>query len=359
MPENYKNDIKAFLVDAKKAILEEEEIRKSINVIKGRITTFEEKEKEHKKNKELAINKTINDKKNEIENAYSEIIDEAGKRLKNAVEKKEREKKKNLQQLIDKNTKVSKENSVYLKNELKKVLKENKLPRFVNTKLYLSLYNIHSLLEFIICIFVIFITLVGIPFLVNKVLFSDKSIWIKILIYAIDILFFGILYMLIDSMTKNKAALKDVRELRKNIKDNEKEIKRIIRKVQKETTDEQFDYTKLDREIEAVGIEIKNAKENRIKTIEKFNAETRDEITKSIEKMNEAEEKEIDKTLKAANKSLIEEQKKLENTIEKNLENFGIYIGKEYMTKEKLDKLINIANSHDDISLEEIIKLYK
>ena len=359
MPENYNNDIKAFLVDAKKSILEEEEIRKSINVIKGRITTFEEKEKEHKKNKEIAINKTINDKKSEIENTYSEIINDAEKRLKVAVEKKEKEKKKNLQELVEKSTKVTKENGVYLKNELRKVLKENKLPKFTNSKLYLSMYNMHSLLEFIICLMVIVITLVGIPFFISEIFFRDKSIWIKILIYAVDILFFGIVYMFIDSITKNKTALKDVRELRKNIKDNDKEIKKITKKITRETTDEQFDYTKLDREIEAVGIEIKNAKENRIKSIEKFNQETREEIIKSIEKMNEAEEKEIDKTIKTANKNLIDEQKKLEATIEKNLNNFGVYIGKEYMTIEKIDKLINIANTHDDITLEEIIKLYK
>ena len=359
MPENYKNDIKAFLIDAKKSILEEEEIRKSINVIKGRITTFEEKEKEHKKNKEIAINKTINDKKSEIENTYSEIINDAEKRLKVAVEKKEKEKKKNLQELVEKSTKVTKENGVYLKNELRKVLKENKLPKFANSKLYLSMYNMHSLLEFIICLMVIVITLVGIPFFISEIFFRDKSIWIKILIYAVDILFFGIVYMFVDSITKNKTALKDVRELRKNIKDNDKEIKKITKKITRETTDEQFDYTKLDREIEAVGIEIKNAKENRIKSIEKFNQETREEITKSIEKMNEAEEKEIDKTIKTANKNLIDEQKKLEATIEKNLNNFGVYIGKEYMTIEKIDKLINIANTHDDITLEEIIKLYK
>ena len=81
-----------------------DELKKSINTFKGKLTTLEEKkDKIEKENKEL-IAKTIYQKKQEIERSYDEVLREAEVRLKSVEKEKEVEKKKNLSKVVEQNT---------------------------------------------------------------------------------------------------------------------------------------------------------------------------------------------------------------------------------------------------------------
>ena len=110
-----------------------DELKKSINTFKGKLTTLEEKkEKIEKETKEL-IAKTIYQKKQEIERSYDEVLREAEVRLKSVEKEKEVEKKKNLSKVVEQNTRGVREDNTYLQNEIKKVLKDTGLPGFVNS----------------------------------------------------------------------------------------------------------------------------------------------------------------------------------------------------------------------------------
>ena len=82
---------------------------------------------------------------------------------------------------------------------------------------------------------------------------------------------------------KNSNALKEIIELRKNISDNKKEIAKIAKNTTEETTDDKFDYTKLDREIEAGKLEVENYKAKKKEALDNFVNVTEEEITKKIE----------------------------------------------------------------------------
>lgn len=270
-----------------------EELKKNINTLKGKITTLDNRRKELEKNARTLIAETIYQKKEEIEKSYNEVIKEAEVRLKSVEKEKAEEKKRNLNLIIDHNTKSFRESNVYLVNEIKRILKDNDLPGFVNSEFYMTLWNPTNILD-VMLNFLSVIIVFAIPSILSFVTFKDALIKafpnnvirfiIIALIYLAVIFVFALLWLVVDKLTKKKPdVLKEIIELRKNITDNKKEIAKIAKTTSEETTDDKFDYTKLDREIEAGKLEVENYKAKKKEALENFANVTEEEITKKIE----------------------------------------------------------------------------
>ena len=272
-------------------VTELEEIKKSINTLKGKLTTLESNKKKIENDANELIASTIYQKKQELERSYDEILKEAEQRLKVAEKEKENEKKKNIDRLVEKNTRSVRESNVYLNNEIKRILKENQLPQFINTGFYMSIWDPTTFKEKLGAMLA-FILVLAIPTVISFVTFSDKlketfpasflRIIIIILIYFASIFIVGLIWLLIEKITKKKPeVLKEVKELRKNISDNKKEIAKITKDTNSGSEDD-FDYTKLDREIEANKIEVENYREKRKNALENFINTTQDEIERKV-----------------------------------------------------------------------------
>ena len=269
------------------------ELKKNINILKGKITTLDNRKKElEKKAKDLIAN-TIYQKKKEIEKSYDEVIKEAEVRLKSVEKEKLDEKKKNLKLIIDKNTKSLRENNVYLINEIKRLLNDNGIPGFVNSEFYMTLWNPTNILDVMLNFFAV-ILVFAIPSILSFVTFRDALVKafpnnavrfiIIALIYLAVIFVFALIWLLIDKLTKkNPNVLKEIIELRKNISDNKKEIAKITKSTSEEDLNDKFDYTKLDREIEAGKLEVENYKSKRKEALDNFVNVTESEISKKIE----------------------------------------------------------------------------
>lgn len=272
-------------------VVELEELKKSINTLKGKLTTLESNKKKIENDANELIASTIYQKKQELERSYDEILKEAEQRLKVAEKEKENEKKKNIDRLVEKNTRSVRESNVYLNNEIKRILKENHLPQFINTGFYMSIWDPTTFKEKLGAMLA-FILVLAIPTVISFVTFSDKlketfpasflRIIIIILIYFASIFIVGLIWLLIEKITKKKPeVLKEVKELRKNISDNKKEIAKITKDTNSGSEDD-FDYTKLDREIEANKIEVENYREKRKNALENFINTTQDEIERKV-----------------------------------------------------------------------------
>ena len=349
-------DIKEFLIDAKKALIDLEEKKKEINVLKGKEATFTQNLNELNKTKEDLIKKTIKERKENIEKEYSERITNINTKIDEAKEKREKEKKKNIAALTEKETRVKKENNLFLNNEIKRVLKENKLPNFVNSKFYLSLFKCKTVGEAVRAFFWFLICFILIPVLlifINR----EASIWIKGAIVVIDILIFGGLWLIIENFVKvDDDILNQIRELRKDIRDNEKEINKITKDISKSNKGEElFDYAEFDKEIQKEKEELIKAKEKQEEAIKEFSEKEINEITERIEG---AADRDISKVKAAIDKTKAElekAQKTLENINSKINEKYATYIGHENMNTAKLDKLIDIVNENADITIEEAL----
>ena len=309
-------ELKGFLKDARESLISLDEMKKNINALKGKVTTFEKKKEDFDENIRININKTIKENKDALLKSYDEIILEIEKRLKSSESDKAREKKKNLDTLIEKNTRVNKDNNEYLRNEIKKIMHENKLPFFVNSKLYFILFFPTSFTELFLAFIFFLIFIIGVPvgiwylygpkdFTNISSFIQNKTFWITIVYIAIYLFAIGIIYIIIDSTTKkDKKALLDIKELRKNIKDNIKDIVKITKNTIRNIKDEDFDYTKLDREIEGIKYELENANNKKKEALETFENDTRQKIIDQIQSANKNELINIEKELLSAHEEL-------------------------------------------------------
>lgn len=155
-------------------------------------------------------------------------------------------------------------------------------------------------------------------------MFPNQILWIIIIccIYLIFIFVFAGIWLIIDKATKKKPeALAQIKELRKNIKDSEKEIRKITDKTSKEVKDEDFDYTKLDRDIEAGEIEVKNLREKKQNALNEFSEKMQDDITNKIKDASKPALDEIEKEIDNIKEELSIKQKEHDELKIKNLNN--------------------------------------
>lgn len=312
-------------VQDEKSIKEEknkelEDIKKQINVLKGKVSTLESQKRKIEKEAEEAVGKIIYEGKNEIERSHSEILKEAEHRLKAKEKEKEEERKKNLNRVVEENTKQTKENIVYLKNHIKNILEENNLPSFVNSNIYMGIWYPTNIVEwltgFIAMVIVLLIpTIISFGMAKESLVKAFPNFVIRgiviAFIYFAFIFVAGLIWLSIDKLTKQKIeVLKEIKEFRKNIAEDNKEIEKITKNTAKEMTDDKFDYTKLDREIEAVKIEVENYRKKKEDAINYFENTTKEEIK------NKAKN-EVEKQTKPIIKQIDELKKEIEDMQEK------------------------------------------
>lgn len=295
-----------------------ESLKKEINELKGKITTLEEKKEELVNKRNDLISKTVLSKKAEIENTYGEILLEAEKRLEVSKKEKEKERKKNISELVDKNTKEIKEKILFLKNEIKRLLKENKIPGIVNSEFYYIIWAPYNFLQVLKGLFfnilLLIIPTIVVFFPLKEKIFANPNKIIRIIciicVYLAFIFVYSLIWLMIDKLTKKKPEiLNEIKELRKNIKENEKEMEKVTKKITKETKDEEFDYTKIDRDIESGEIEVNNLKEKKKIALETFANVTEDEIKKKFFEETKADIEEKEKEIESTKEILKAKQK--------------------------------------------------
>ena len=297
-----------------------EELKKNLNTAKGKLTTLEEKKNDLKKSTNDLISKTIYQKKQDIERSYSEVLKEAEQRLKATEKEKEEEKKNNLKKEVEHNTRSAKENNVFLNNEIKRILKENKLPSFINSTFYMSLWSPSNALEVFIGIIAAILAMT-IPTILTFGTYKDALLKtfpnnilryiIIAMIYLFFIFIFGLIWLIIDKWTKKKPdILKEIKEFRRNITDNKHLIKKIENDTHKNIDDTKFDYTKLDRDIEAGKLEVENYRKKMKDALDNFVNVTEDEIAKNIEQESSKTMAILDNDIETTKKEISELQTK-------------------------------------------------
>ena len=172
---------KAFLVNAKKALIDVEEKKKDINVLKGKKATYEEKVAGLNKAKNEIIEKTIKERRQDLDKDFDDRFTNIKNRINEAKAKREKERKKNINMLIEKETNVKRNNNIFLQNEIKRILKEKKVSRLVNTKFYLSVFKASNIGEFLRALLWFLCCFVLVPVAIILYL-RVQSIWVIILI---------------------------------------------------------------------------------------------------------------------------------------------------------------------------------
>ena len=352
-------DINGFLNEAKTAITEYQDLCSRTKDIKASKEKCEKTLIAEKEALQRSIEDAIAKRREEIDDTYDQEIKKHNEELRRANLRRDKARNQGVKDRIAEETAELKGDIRQLQNQIKTTFRQKGVPGFCNSKLYYALFLPHSFSDFLILILAFAICFVGIPFGVWK-LFYDGNTTALVIIYVIDVLVFGGLYMLImrTTMVKHHTVLEDMRQLRIMIRKKKTQVAEITRSIQNDADDKKYDLAVYDDEIAHIKQQLADT------TVQKKDAlNTFETVTKNIisdERTANAKPRldELTQALNDASAQLTNlENERSKKALELS-DKYETYLGKELMSPEKIDSLLSIAQHGTATNLSEVIEEY-
>ncbi len=307
------------------------------------------------------LQQTVKNRREEVEAAFDQQIEKIRLKIKRIKDKRDKKKNVQVSERIDAETSALREESITLKKETKALCKQGHIPSFCNTKLYYSLYSPSCITDFIILATILLIILMLIPCGVFFYILHQKNTFYLIGTYVITVLFFGGLYVLIGSRTKEKHpnVIRKIRGIRSHIRINKKKMAIIKRNIKKDRDESNYNLQNFDEEIAKSEQEITDIATQKKEALETFDHSTKEVIISEIqgsyaEKLS---------GLKAEYEKTRKEIKRMEDSIKaltiKIASEYEPFIGKDFICAEQLDSLTNIIKAGNASTVSEAIAYYR
>ncbi|MDX1358412.1 MAG: hypothetical protein R3232_06250 [Clostridia bacterium] len=309
---------------------------------------------------ESEIDKAIRSRRSVIENKYKKQIDELVSKKNSILSKRNKTKKSAISERIKGETTGATKEMKRLKDERKALYRLHKIPVISRNRFFSALYMPKGFKDFLIILAVLVFVLFLIPCGIYFLWLSDKSYLFLALLYILSILIFGGLYLLLNKVkNKNAEGLLKLRELRIAYNKNKREKKKIKKGILKDTDESRYGLSSYDEELRAVNTKLDSLNKEKNDALEYFESNTRPLITNEItmklqpavDRLSALIKKERDK-LKATETEY--------NKLSLNLaNNYEAYIGKEFMTVDKLAHLETIMREKNLSSIRDAIDYVK
>ncbi len=350
----------AFLREAKAALAElEAEKAKSIRLQteEKRLTRTLASEK---KAVEDEIVSTVRKRKDEIALSYDREISRTQDKLKKARNRREKAKNQGVKERISNETAQLREENRQLKLQNSTMFRQNGIPGICNTKFYYALYftkGIKEILIFFLTFLVAFLALpCGIYLLIPK-----RAPWLLIVIYVAVILVLCGIYIAINNRTKvnHLEIMRDARKNRDMIEANRRKIRVIIKAIEKDKNESVYNLGKYDKEISKIEAELGELAKKKQEALAVFENQTREALEQEIFENSRAKLESLSGQLNQVTGANQEMGNSIQQKTIAFTDEYGPYIGQEFMNQDKLDKLIDILNQGMASSLTEAQQIYK
>lgn len=317
------------------------------------------------KNKEKAIADEIaatsKKRKDEIEATYDEQLEKTRSRIKKIRGRKEKSKSEKISERIEAETAQLKEEYRQMAVDSKAILRQNKVPSFSNSRFFYALFLPRGMGDLAIIIITLLVVLLILPCFVYFYVLPDKNMIYLIIIYFVTVVFFGGLYMLVDNNVKDrhKDTIKRVYRIRLQILDNKKKRERIRRGILKDKDESQYGLDNFDQELSELDRELKSITEQKKDALGVFENTTRFVIGEEIKAQSMEELNALKKEFGEVYVAVRETEDNIKNLSMDIANNYEAYMGKEFMSVDKLNILIDIMNDNQLQTISEAIVFYK
>ncbi len=328
-------------------IAEEERLEKSISNLEKAITE--------------EVQATTKKRRQEIEDTFEKQIDKARARMKKIKDKRDKRKSMKISERIEAETATLKVENNSLRLEAKTILKQKRIPSFCNTKLYYALYSPRYFTDFLIIIATILITLLLIPCGIYFLILPEEKIIYLVLTYVITVLLFGGCYVITGNRTKEKFTqeILQVKGIRGSIRINKKKMEVIKNNIKKDRDESAYGLQSFDADLAKLEQETADIATQKKEALGVFDQSTSQIIASEIQGANE------DKlsALKSDYERVVTETKLAEEKIKaltiKIASEYEPFIGKDLMSLDRLDALINVIQAGSAATISEAIAFYR
>ena len=296
----------------------------------------------------------IRRQKNEISDEFNARLDERTSQIKKVKAQRGKMRAEGIKNRIQMETQSLEDANKAINQSTKDLFRQNKIPGFANSPAFYTLFVTTGIKESLIAILTVLLLLVVLPVLIYILLGRPGVLWM-VLIYVIDVAVFGGLYMLITNNVKIKYAplINQGRQNWNLILENRSKIRKITNGIKKDQDDSMYELQEFDAQLMQLEQEKRSINEERLATMAQFDSEGRARIASEVQEKNNSRLAELQDELEAANKrfdELISQTRELQSTLQRDYEP---RIGKEFMTSDKLDRLLSVFRSSTEINLSE------
>lgn len=303
---------------------------------------------------------TTRKRRDEIEATFDKQMDKLRARMKRIKDKRDEKKNQKVSERIAAETASLRTENSSLKLEAKTLFKQKRMPSFCNTKFYYALYAPACFSDILIIIAVLTTVLLLIPCGIYFLLIKQEKALYLILTYVITVIFFGGLYI-IGNRWKEKYSqdILKVKGIRSSIRANKRKISVIKKNIKKDRDESAYGLQSFDEEMNKLLQEEEEIAQQKKEALSTFDNTTNQIIANDIqgsyeEKLSGLKE-DYDKTCT--------ESKKAEEMIKaltiKMANEYEPFVGKDLMSLERLDSLINIIQAGSAATISEAVTFYK
>lgn len=353
-------DYTAFFSGAKQAVEELDQLTQKQEMLEGREKRLESTLKAKKKALSDTIAETVRRRAAEISGSYDEESQKAEDRLKKVRAKREKAKNQGVKERIAEETQGFVQENDELMGKLKSLLHTHHVPGFCRSSYYYALYFTRGLKEAGVLLLTILICFLGIPCGIYFFLPQRKT-WYLFAIYVAAVLIFGGIYVIVGNMTKMRHGdvLKEGRRIRNEIRLNRKKIRQVTRSIRKDKNEAIYNLQKFDDEMSQLDQELAQIANKKKDALNTFENVTRtiisDEIAGNYKEEIDQTETDLADTLKELTAARNEAKEKALYITD----HYAIYVGKDFMTAERLEALAEFIASGQASNLSEAVVLYK
>lgn len=352
-------DLNAFFNGARQALTELSELNAETAKLRDEKTKLENSVNSRKRKLEDTLNQTYEKRRAEIDKTYDGEISKCNEKLKKAKGKREKAKNQGIRERISEETAALRSDIKSVESSIRSEFKRSGIPGLCNNSFYFSLFMPGSFKDILVIILTFAIAFFLIPFGIWKLFFDGSSIALFI-IYVLDVLLFGGLYIIISQRTvmRHQESLKRIRRMRKQIADDRRKINDITDNIRNDANESHYDLAAFDDEIAHLTQQLADITMQKNDAIHKFENVTKNIITEEItNNARPAIDEESAKLAEVSAKYSEADTARKTKTLEIN-NNYEVYLGKEFMTKAKIDALADIINHGTATNISEAIEEY-
>lgn len=307
------------------------------------------------------IASTTKKRRQEIEEAFDRQTEKTRARIKKIKEKRDKRKDKKVSERISEETASLREENSRMKLEAKTIFKQKHVPAYCNTRLYYALYYPSYFTDILIILCTLLLTLFMIPCGIYFFLLPEERILYLILVYIITVIFFGGIYLLIGNHTKDKHAevIKQVGTIRDQRYKNNISIKKIKRNIKKDRDESTYGLESFDEELAKLDKEEADIAEQKKEALLDFENTASQVIASEIKSRYEEKLNGMRAEYEAISQEAALIGDKIKASSLKIASEYEPFIGKDLMTLDRLDSLINIIQAGNAATISEAAAFHR
>lgn len=353
-------DYVKFLADARDAVYR-------LNCDQNTACELAEEERRREQELETAgrsvadsVNQTVRKRLEDMNSSYDKEIARGQDRLRRVRAKREKAKSLGVKDRIAGETKELKEHNQDLKRQLGALFHKEGVPRLCGTTVYYALYYPGGFKEILLFLLVAAACFLAVPWGVYFLILGGSSLWHLALVYFLDVVLFGGLYVLVGKRTRllHQAALKQGKAIRRTRRSNLRKIRAITHAIRRDCNEDLYGLEKYDDEIARTEQELSGIVSKKREALNTFEHVTKNIISDEII----ASHKERLDCLKEALDDASQTLKELETSIkEQNIyitDAYGPYLGKAFLEPERISELFRMIQSGAASNITEAVAAY-